>query len=99
MLLKKLKAGNILNLSETVNIKSGYVSLPAGQAVGSHITENREEVILIIKGQAEVVCNGKRVSAKKGHLVYIPKESKHNVINSGRTRLEYLYLVSMLQAS
>ena len=97
MLVKRLdKAGNLLNLDETKRIKSGLVVLNPTQEVGSHITENREEVIIILEGSATVEIEGEgSQEVKGGHLVYIPHNVRHNVKNVSNIILRYIYLVSL----
>jgi len=98
MLIKKLdQVGDILSLAETRKIKSGLVILKSGEEVGEHITDHREEVILVLAGQAVIQCQGERdVVVGPEELVYIPSEKKHNVRNDQVTDLKYLHLVSFL---
>jgi quercetin dioxygenase-like cupin family protein len=101
MILKNLdKAGKILSLDQTENIKSGVVILQPGQEVGKHITENREEVIIVLEGQATVLIYEKNLKAslvKAGQLVYISQGVQHNVKNNTDKILRYIYLVSLIK--
>ena len=80
---------------ETAGMKSGLVSLSPGETVGEHVTQGREEAILILEGRADVFCDGSfRMSADKDTLVYIPPETAHDIKNSGPGRLRYVYVVT-----
>jgi NCAIR mutase (PurE)-related protein/mannose-6-phosphate isomerase-like protein (cupin superfamily) len=80
---------------DTAGIKSGSVILSPGKSVGEHVTSAKEEVIVILEGKARVICAGKRpFAASRGSVVYIPPETRHDVINSGTGPLHYVYVVS-----
>ncbi|HPB67285.1 MAG TPA: cupin domain-containing protein [Candidatus Omnitrophota bacterium] len=84
----------------TAGMKSGYVTLPAGEAVGEHVTSGREEAIVILEGRADIFCGGKNIfSADAVSLVYIPPETLHNIRNAGPGRLCYVYVVSPVVSS
>jgi len=97
MLIKDLnKPGRILSLEETGCLKSGVVILQPGEEIGEHITKDREEVIIILSGQATVeieVEDSQTVNVSQ--LVYIPQDKKHNIKNTSNNPLHYLYLVSI----
>lgn len=97
MLIKKLdQAGGLLALGETKRIKSGLVILQPGEEVGYHITDNREEVILLLEGKAEIELEDKdNQIIDSDHLVYIPANKKHNVRNKSDKILRYVYMVSL----
>lgn len=82
---------------QTHGMKSGYVVLGPGEEVGEHTTGPREEIIVILSGNACVVWGerGRRLAARKNSVVYMPPETRHNVINSSRrAALRYIYAVS-----
>ena len=79
----------------TAGMKSGYVTLQPGEAVGVHVTHGREEAVLVLEGRAEVFCEGEKVfSAEKETLIYIPPETSHDIKNPGRDLLRYVYIVT-----
>lgn len=43
-----------------------------------------DQVILIVKGTATAVLNGKSSSVKSGDMIFIPQGTPHNVINSSK---------------
>lgn len=86
------------NVKDTLNIKSGFVMLKPGECVGEHVTEGKEEAIIILRGKAEVLSDNKVLfTAEKDNLIYIPPETKHDVKNIGKELLEYIYVVSPIK--
>ena len=81
---------------ETMGIKSGHVILKPGEAVGEHVTEAKEEVIIVLKGKAMVLSGNddEPIVAAERTVVYVPPETRHDVKNIGDTPLEYVYVVS-----
>lgn len=75
-------------------LKAGSMVLRAGEAVGEHITEDREEVLVILQGTARVMCGQDTLEAKAGELVFIPKNQTHNVINPAQEILRYVFIVT-----
>ncbi len=82
-------------LPQTRGMRSGCVSLAGGREVGEHSTKNREEVLIILSGKGAVIFNKyPAIAIKKSTVVYIPPRTRHNVKNTGRSKLRYLYVVS-----
>lgn len=79
----------------TAALKSGLVTLQPGESVGEHVTERKEEAIVVIRGAAQVMVAGKNVfSAHAPALVYIPPETPHDIRNEGKELLQYVYVVA-----
>lgn len=79
---------------DSVNLKSGSVVLEPGESIGAHVTESKEEFIIIIKGKADVQLEaGRLIRARRLSAVYIPPETTHDVKNSGTSVLHYIYVV------
>jgi mannose-6-phosphate isomerase-like protein (cupin superfamily) len=87
-------AGSLLAPPTSQRLKSGYVVLQSGEAVGEHVTDGREEMIIILEGAARVECEGESVELEARSTVYIPKDSHHNVMNRGQNELKYIYVVT-----
>ncbi len=69
--------------------------LKAGEAIGEHSTKDREEVIVIFEGRAEVSSNkSSSFTVEKNSIVYVPPDTIHNVKNIGKESLRYIYIVS-----
>lgn len=80
---------------QTTGMRSGLVSLKPGEEIGEHSTENREESLIILSGEAQIFCAGHPAfTASAASLVYIPPHTAHNVKNPGKGQLKYVYIVS-----
>lgn len=81
--------------SKTGGLRCGLVTLKPQESVGEHQTGNKEEALIILKGNA-VVCYGKnkKIEAGQSSFVYIPPQTMHNVKNSGNKILQYVYLTA-----
>lgn len=73
-------------------LRSGYVVLKPKESIGRHNTGPSEEVLFIISGSG-LVCHGKKGSlkVKKSAFVYIGPQMPHNVINTSKDLLKYIY--------
>jgi mannose-6-phosphate isomerase-like protein (cupin superfamily) len=82
---------------QTAGMRSGLVSLKPGEEIGEHSTDNREESLVILSGEAEIHCAGyPAFNALAASLVYIPPHTVHNVRNIRKIPLKYVYIVSPL---
>jgi len=77
----------------TFGLKAGLVTLKPQESVGEHTTKEKEEAVIILKGKAEIVCGCQtKFIVKRNSLVYIPRQTFHNVKNIGRGLLRYIYI-------
>ncbi len=79
------------------SLKAGRVTLQPGESVGEHVTEKREEAIIVLKGTATLVVEGKATELSRSQIFYIGPEKKHDVKNNDSTELEYIYVVALLE--
>ncbi len=77
------------------SLKSARVTLAPGEEVGEHVTEEREEVITILKGKAQLALDGNTISLSEGESHFIPEGTRHNVKNESKEPLDYVYVVSI----
>lgn len=85
----------ILDSSRSVKMRSALITLLPGENVGSHNTENYEEMLVILDGIGEVQAEGLgRHEVRKNTVVYIPFNNQHNVANIGSIPLRYIYIVT-----
>ncbi len=97
MIVKKLsEAGRVLPKEKAQRMKSGYVILDPQEEIGEHITDQREELIVFLEGQAKVVSEGEEAKIEAPAVVYIEPEKKHNVVNIGEDKLKYVYTVAFV---
>ncbi|MBU0502755.1 MAG: cupin domain-containing protein [Candidatus Omnitrophota bacterium] len=79
----------------TAGIKSGRVTLKPRESVGEHKTQSKEEVIIILEGEADVYVDGTlKFTAGIDNLVYIPPETSHDIRNSRSQNLRYIYITA-----
>lgn len=77
-------------------IKAGHVILKSGEDIGEHSTDKREEIIIILKGKGEARIGKEGVLKIEGDTVlYIPPQTEHDIKNSGRGILEYIFVTSL----
>ncbi|MGO9337198.1 MAG: cupin domain-containing protein [Terracidiphilus sp.] len=80
---------------QTAGMRSGFVRLVSGATVGWHTTGKNEESLVILHGQGEALIEGQAKQAFVAPaLVYIPPATRHNVANTGKELLEYVYVVA-----
>ena len=80
---------------ETVSMRSGYVVLQPSKTVGKHNTEGYEEAVIVLEGEGEMRLAGGRTFKLKPHVVaYCPPRTEHDVANTGREPLRYIYVVA-----
>ncbi|MBI5623081.1 MAG: cupin domain-containing protein [Elusimicrobia bacterium] len=82
----------------TAGLRSGRVTLAPGQTVGRHTTGAHEEVLVVLRGRGAAECDGRRpLSLSVRSVAYIPPMTEHDVRNTGKTGLEYVYLVAPIR--
>jgi len=80
---------------ETVTMKSGYVVLDPGKSVGQHSTEGHEEILIVLEGQGEMLFHdGSKLEVKANTALYCPPRTEHDVKNTGKGSLRYVYVVA-----
>ncbi len=80
---------------ESIGMRSGLVRLRPGDDVGIHSTLNREELLIVLSGRGLFLISGKDpIRIEEGTFFYCPPETEHNVRNTGKEILEYVYVVS-----
>lgn len=80
---------------QTTGMRSGFVRLLPGTTVGWHTTGKNEESLVILHGQGEALIEGQpKQRFVAPAFVYIPPTTRHNVANTGKEPLEYVYVVA-----
>jgi mannose-6-phosphate isomerase-like protein (cupin superfamily) len=81
--------------SGTCGIKSGHVILKEKEEIGEHSTNNLEEVLVILKGSGSLIINNEAsLDFEKDTVLYVPPRTSHNVKNTGKGMLEYIFITS-----
>jgi mannose-6-phosphate isomerase-like protein (cupin superfamily) len=80
---------------ETSTMRSGLVTLAMKKSVGRHSTEKYEELVIVLQGEGKMeITGGDTLLFTKGEVVYCPQNTEHNVTNTGKELLKYLYIVA-----
>ncbi len=80
---------------QTAGMRGGFVRLKPWEAVGWHTTGDHEEALVILRGSGEAQIEGREpMPIASRTMVYIPPATRHNVQNTGRELLEYVYVVA-----
>ena len=72
---------------KTTGMRSGFVRLKPGETVGWYTTGQNEEALVILRGEGAALIEGHPKQA-------VAAPARHNVENTGRELLEYVYLVA-----
>jgi mannose-6-phosphate isomerase-like protein (cupin superfamily) len=85
----------LAGVPQTTGMRSGFVRLKPGATVGWHTTGKNEEALVILHGQGNALIDGQaKQPFVASMLVYIPPMTRHNVANTGKELLEYVYVVA-----
>jgi quercetin dioxygenase-like cupin family protein len=95
MLVRRLdKPGTVISSLDSNQLRSGHVVLEHGSEVGEHSTRDGEEIIVFMEGTALVSAAGKAKTVQAPAVVLIPANTSHNVKNSSKRSLRYVYIVT-----
>jgi mannose-6-phosphate isomerase-like protein (cupin superfamily) len=97
VIVRKIKSELLIKPPASRMLKAGRIILSPGEEVGEHITEKREELIIVLKGTATLIKETEILKLKEHETHYIKEGIKHNIKNNSGKELEYIYVVSMLQ--
>ena len=92
---------------DSVRFKSRVVELAPGGSVGLHVTHRREELVVVLAGEGELLLpessdgeeagsGGRVLALSAGRAVYVPPETPHDIHNTGDAPLRYIYIVALL---
>ncbi|MBN1792441.1 cupin domain-containing protein [Candidatus Woesearchaeota archaeon] len=90
-----MKYDCLIKPPESRLLKSGRVVLQPGEDVGEHVTKNKEEVLLVLKGSMLLKKGSEEIALKAGEVHYISQDVVHNVVNGSDSILEYVYVVAL----
>jgi mannose-6-phosphate isomerase-like protein (cupin superfamily) len=80
---------------QTSGMRSGFVRLQPGKTVGWHTTGQNEEALVILRGAGAALIEGHPARTFNAPAIaYIPSGTRHNVSNTGKQLLEYVYVVA-----
>lgn len=80
---------------ETVTMHSGLVTLEPGHSVGAHSTGPKEEALVVLQGKGKlIITDGPELELEAPMMAYCPPRKEHNVINTGKKPLRYIFIVA-----
>jgi len=80
---------------DSAGMRSGYVRLIPGEAVGLHSTDGNEEIVIPLSGTGELRCpDAPTLLIQPGCVLYNPPHTPHDVVNTGSEPLCYIYVVA-----
>ena len=88
-----MQTNSLIKPPKSRMLKSGRVILSPGEEIGEHITEKREEQIIVLKGRATLIIGNEKIELKERDTYYIKENVQHNVQNNYNKELEYIYTV------
>lgn len=80
---------------DSMRIRSRVEVLGPGEEVGEHVTHEREEVVVFMEGEAELVLGSRTHAVASPWALYIGPEVRHNIVNTGASPLRYVYVVAL----
>ena len=80
----------------TGGMKAGRVYLDPGKACGEHSTKEKEEILVFLSGQGQLLIGAEKepLAIGAGRVAFIRPETIHDVRNSGSEPLVYVFCVS-----
>jgi len=82
---------------QTRGMKVGRVHLEAGKACGEHSTKEKEEILVFLSGEGELLVGDEKeaLAVGAGRVAYIRPQTTHDVRNTGSEPLVYVFCVSL----
>lgn len=78
-----------------ISLRSGCVVLKPGENVGEHSTETEEELLIILAGKGKLLLGkNAEVELEKDSAAYIPPRTIHDVKNTGKINLKYVFVTA-----
>jgi mannose-6-phosphate isomerase-like protein (cupin superfamily) len=74
------------------NLALGVNETEPGSMVPEHVHESEEEVMLFLEGQGTFITKDEEIDLKPGICVYNPPGSAHKIINTGTTKLKFVWV-------
>lgn len=90
-----LKRRHLLTAKDSKYLRGRLEIKRPGEETGPHITEGKEEVIIVLEGTATVYYEKEKLKLRPGVSLFIGEGVLHNVRNEGRKRLRYAYVRSI----
>jgi len=79
---------------EAETIALGYVSKALGEKTVEGFHDDEEEIYVILKGTAILELGDETAEVKPGSVVYVPRNTRHQMTCTSEEKLEYLYFAN-----
>ncbi|MFZ3109288.1 MAG: cupin domain-containing protein [Rectinemataceae bacterium] len=89
------RASWILISEKTVgsqNLALGVNETEPGSMVPEHRHETEEEVMLFLEGEGKFITEDQEIDLKPGICVYNPPGALHKIVNTGTTKLKFVWV-------
>ena len=77
---------------EVAGLSVGMTILPPGNSSSYHAHEGEAETWIIVSGEGEVVVDDERTRVGPETVVYLPRNSRHQIVNAGREALRMFWI-------
>jgi putative monooxygenase len=74
------------------NLALGVNETEPGSMVPEHLHESEEEVMLFLEGEGKFITKDEEIYLKPGICVYNPPGSPHRIVNTGTTKLKFVWV-------
>ena len=78
----------------TESLQLALVKLKKGSLTPKHTHEDEEQAYIILKGSGIVRLNNEQEKVGEGMIVYIPRGTEHEIRNTGKDDLTYIYVAN-----
>ena len=90
-----LKRRHLITAEDSKYLRGRVEIKRPGEETGAHVTEGKEEVIIVLEGTATVHFGNEKLKVREGYSLFVAENVLHNVRNEGRRRLRYVYVRSL----
>jgi quercetin dioxygenase-like cupin family protein len=84
----------LVDRSETETTALGYVSVSTGNFTARGFHTDEEEIFVILKGRAILELGGEKQEVGAGDVVYVPRNTVHQMQCISGEKIEYLYFAN-----
>ncbi len=79
---------------EAETVALGYVSIQPGESTQEGFHEDEEEIYVVLEGRARLRLGEETAQVEKGHVVYVPRRTVHQMTCISAEPLQYLYFAN-----
>ena len=80
-------------------LRAGAVRLGPGEVMDWHSTRDRQELVIMLSGNARVdtrrsARRARRLTLRAGQCAFLPSRTLHRVVNASKADVRYLYVAA-----